>query len=184
MGEVRSHRPALRLLSAFSRHEESLDWAVARAALECGAVAFRSRAFEFTETEYYSSTMGDGLVKQFFAFERLIDPGELASIKRQTNGWEVEYAARHHHAEPRPLNLDPGYITPAKLVLASTKDFAHRIYLGQGIYAEVTLQYKHGAWQPLPWTFPDYRRADYHEFFTFCRDYLRQRLREQKSALP
>jgi hypothetical protein len=75
--------------------------------------------------------------------------------------------------EPRPLNLDPGYLTPAKLVLASTKDHAHRIYLSRGIYAEVTLFYKDRHWQPREWTFPDYRRADYQEFFSQCRAYLR-----------
>jgi hypothetical protein len=71
------------------------------------------------------------------------------------------------------LNLDPGYITQAKLVLASTKDHAHRIYLADGIFAEVTLSYKHRRWQPHEWTFPDYRRDDYQAFFTQCRDYLR-----------
>ena len=101
------------------------------------------------------------LKKQFLAFERLIDPAELAAIKRQTNEWEAEYAALGRHPEPRPLNLDPGYITAAKLVLASTKDHAHRIYLQDGIYAEVTLAYRHRRWQPLEWTYPDYRRDDY-----------------------
>jgi hypothetical protein len=184
MGEVRAHRPALLLVAAFSRYDECLEWTISRAADEWGTVAFRSPAFAFTETDYYTSTMGDGLVKQFLAFERLIDPGELATVKKQTNGWEIDSIAEYQHPEPRPLNLDPGYMTEAKLVLASTKDFAHRIYLRDGIYAEVTLQFKQGAWQPFPWTFPDYRRADYHEFFSTCREYLHQRLREQKSAHP
>jgi hypothetical protein len=77
--------------------------------------------------------------------------------------------------DERPLNLDPGYITLAKLVLASTKDHAHRIYLSQGIYAEITLNYRAGSWQPLPWTYPDYRRSDFQEFFTNCREYLKGR---------
>ena len=72
----------------------------------------------------------------------------------------------------RPLNLDPGYITPAKLVLASTKDHAHRIYLRDGIYAEVTLSFRGRKWQPLEWTYPDYRRDDYQRFFTECREWL------------
>ena len=72
-----------------------------------------------------------------------------------------------------PLNLDPGYVTLAKLVLASTKDHAHRIYLADCIYAEVTLSYRGGAWQPFEWTYPDYRRADFHVFFTRCRELLR-----------
>jgi hypothetical protein len=116
--------------------------------------------------------MGEGLKKQFFAFERLIDPGALAGIKRQTNEWEAEYAALARHPEPRPLNLDPGYITAAKLVLASTKDHAHRIYLCDGIFAEVTLSYRAGQWQPLEWSYPDYRRDDYQSFFTRCRELL------------
>jgi hypothetical protein len=116
--------------------------------------------------------MGQGLKKQFFAFERLVDPERLASVKRRTNEWEAEYAALGSHSEPRPLNLDPGYITSAKLVLASTKDHAHRLYLGEGIYAELTLSYRKRAWQPLEWTYPDYRRDDYQRFFSASREWL------------
>jgi hypothetical protein len=126
--------------------------------------------------------MGTGLVKQFWAFERLVDPATLPSVKRLTNAWEADYAALGRalggHAEPRPLNLDPGYLTLAKLVLASTKDHVHRIYLDQGVYAEVTLQYRDRRWQPGQMTFPDYRRPDYQAFFSRCRDHLKRRLRE------
>jgi hypothetical protein len=97
-----------------------------------------------------------------------------------TNRWEEEYAAASDHAESRPLNLDPGYLTLGKLILASTKDFAHRIYLARGIYAEVTLQYKHRRWQHHEYTFPDYRRADYQQFFSECRDTLHERLQKEK----
>jgi hypothetical protein len=102
-------------------------------------------------------------------------------MKRQTNDWELEYARQGGHAEPRPLNLDPGYLTLAKLVLASTKDHAHRLYLARGIYAEVTLSYKDRQWQPHPWTFPDYRRVDYQAFFDRCRNLLHAREREERS---
>jgi hypothetical protein len=123
--------------------------------------------------------MGTELKKQFLAPERLVDPGELAAIKRMTNDWEAEYASLGRQAESRPINLDPGYITPAKLVLASTKDHAHRLYLAEGIYAEVTLSFRGGNWQPMPWTYPDYRRGDYQNFFTACRQRLlsQQKLR-------
>ena len=78
-------------------------------------------------------------------------------------------------SERSPLNLDPGYISLGKLALASTKDHAHRIYLDRGIYAEVTLHYRRvGGWQPMKWTFPDYRRPDYHAFFDRCREFLIQ----------
>jgi hypothetical protein len=178
MGQISPPQPVLLLLAAFSRYGEALDWARAKAESQWGPIALASEPFPFVDTDYYESTMGPGLAKQFFAFEQLVDPGEMPSIKRLTNVWEEEFAAQANSPiaapEPRPLNLDPGYITLAKLVLASTKDHAHRIYLADGIFAEVTLSYKHRAWRPHEWTFPDYRRAEYHEFFTRCREILRR----------
>ncbi len=120
--------------------------------------------------------MGSDLRKQFFALETLIDPARLPAIKRQTNTWEAAYAAEAGRAEPRPLNLDPGYLTLGKLVLASTKDHAHRIYLSDGIYAEITLYYKDKRWWHRDWTYPDYRREDYQHFFSGCRDFLKSKL--------
>jgi hypothetical protein len=172
MGDIHEPAPVLLIIAASSRYIEALEWARERSAGQFGPVALASEAFDFTETDYYTATMGADLKKQFFGFERLIDPAVLAGIKRQANMWEAEYAALGRHAEPRPLNLDPGYITPAKLVLASTKDHAHRIYLRGGIFAEVTLSYRAGHWQPLEWTYPDYRRDDYQLFFTRCRERL------------
>jgi len=166
------------LLAAFSRYAPALAWAGDRAAAAWGNVALESPVFEFHQTDYYRPTMGPDLRKVFLAFDRLIDPGCLAEVKVQTNAWEAEYARSAGHAEPRPLNLDPGYLTLGKLVLASTKDFAHRIYLARGIYAEVTLFFRHGRWEHHEWTFADYRRPEYHEFFTRCRGLLHRRLRE------
>jgi hypothetical protein len=174
MGELRNPDLALLILAVTSRHDEALSWSSERGAQRFGSIALASLAFAFTETDYYTATMGTGLKKQFLAFEQLVDPANLAAVKRQTNAWEAEYAALGRHSEPRPLNLDPGYITPAKLVLASTKDHSHRIYLGDGIFAEVTLSYRAGRWQPLEWTYPDYRRADYQQFFTICRSRILQ----------
>jgi hypothetical protein len=178
MGQPLPHSPALLLLAAFSRYDAALDWARQKAVETWGPVERESTPFEFVETHYYDATMGAGLRKVFFTFQRLFDPAELVDIKLQTNAWEEEYAALAGHAEPRPLNLDPGYLTLGKLVLASTKDFAHRILLSRGIFAEVTLQYKHHRWQHHEYTFADYRRADYQQFFTECRDVLHRRLRE------
>jgi Domain of unknown function (DUF4416) len=172
MGDINPPAPVLLLIAVSSRYNEALNWASERCALHYGPVLLSSEPFEFTETDYYTATMGAGLKKQFLAFERLIDSSALASIKRETNDFEAEYAAVGWHPEPRPLNLDPGYLTPAKLVLASTKDHAHRIYLRDGIFAEVTLFNRKRAWQPLEWTYPDYRRDDYQRFFTQCREWL------------
>ena len=129
----------------------------------------------FVETDYYERSMGENLKKTILAYERLIAPERLAELKLQTNAWEDAYAKLGRHPEPRPLNLDPGYLTLAKFVLATTKDHSHRIYLGQGVYAEVTLHYEKGRWRHRDWTYPDYRRADYQQFLSRCRDCLRAR---------
>ncbi len=178
MGIAQAPSPALLLLAAFSRHDEALQWARRRAEAAWGTVAAESPRFAFTETRYYEPSMGGPLRKVFFAFGDLIDPGRLAHLKHEANAWERDFAVESGHPEPRPLNLDPGYLTLGKLVLASTKDFCHRIYLARGIYAEVTLFFKHGRWQHHPWTFADYRREEYHRFFSRCRQLLHQRLRE------
>jgi hypothetical protein len=172
MGAIHEPAPVLLLVAASSRYSEALEWSRDQLTSEYGPQALASDPFDFTETDYYTATMGSDLKKQFFTFQQLIDPAALADIKRQTNEWEAEYAALGRHAEPRPLNLDPGYITSAKLVLASTKDHAHRIYLRDGIFAEVTLAYRGGRWRPLDWTYPDYQREDYQSFFTRCRGLL------------
>lgn len=181
MGQLCLPRPVLRLLVAFSRHEAAIDWARSRAVETWGEIALASPKFDFSETNYYEQTMGGGLRKVIWAFESPADPAGLADWKLESGHWEEEYARLGRHDETRPLNLDPGYLTAAKLVLASTKDHAHRIYLRKGIYAEVTLFFKDGRWQPREWTFPDYRRADYHEFLIQCREHLRARERRKAS---
>jgi len=174
MGEIHSPHPVLLLTAISSRYNEALVWALERLESEFGKAGAVSEAFDFTETDYYTETMGTDLKKQFVVHAEPIDPVRLAAVKCQTNQWESEYKLSHNHPEERPLNLDPGYLTLAKLVLASTKDHAHRIYLQDGIYAELTLNYRGKQWHSLPWTYPDYRREDFHEFFTECRKLLRK----------
>jgi uncharacterized protein DUF4416 len=182
MGQALAHFPALPLLCAFSRHPSVLDWARRRASETWGPIALASEPFDFQETAYYEPTMGPDLKKVFWVFEHGFDPAGLAQAKLLTNAWEHEIATAVRSGpfespgtitDVRPLNLDPGYLTVAKLVLASTKDHTHRIYLRDGIYAEITLFYRHGRWEHHEWTFPDYRRADYQAFFTRCRDWLK-----------
>jgi hypothetical protein len=173
MGQIHDHSPVLLVMAAFSRHASTLDWARQRAERECGPIALQSDRFAHNETTFYEPTMGSGLWKIFFAFERRIDPMQIVDLKHHTNAWEDEYKSLAGHPELRPLNIDPGYLTQAKLVLATTKDRDHRLYLGRGIFGEVTLHYQQGVWQERPWTYPDYRRDDYRQFFNRCRDYLR-----------
>ena len=175
MGETNLPAPVLLITAVFSRHDSAFDWARAKCETAWGKIALASDRFDFVETDYYRDSMGDNLKKQFWAFDELVDPGTLPEIKLQTNRWEQELADQRTLADERPLNLDPGYLSLAKLVLASTKDHAHRIYLARGIYAEVTITFRHRQWHSHPWTFPDYQRDDYHRFFDECRDYLRGR---------
>jgi hypothetical protein len=175
MAEAHPHPPVLRVLAAFSRYVEALDWTRETIEAAWGPVALESERFDHRETIYYDTTMGTELKKCFFAFETLADPAGLADWKLASNQWELDYQQLSRHPEPRPLNLDPGYLTDAKLVLATTKDRDHRIYLRDGIFAEVTLHFHRGKWEARSWTYPDYQRADYHEFFLRCREYLRRR---------
>jgi len=174
------HSPVLLIFAVFSRHDEALQWCRARAESQFGPIHFTSEPFSFTFTEYYEPEMGEGITKQFFAFERLWDPADLAAVKLMTNDWEEEYAEQADHEEPRPLNIDPGYISLGKLVLASAKYYTHRIYLRDGIYAEITLFYRGGGWQHHEWTFPDYQSKPYQQFFTKCRNWLHQQRRSGK----
>jgi len=114
-----------------------------------------------------------------YAFQPLIDPQSLPQYKLQSNQWEEEYAGSGDWGSERPLNIDPGYVSEAKLVLATTKDRDHRLYLGQGIFGEVTLFYRQGEWQSRPWTYPDYQQPEYHSFLDTCRQELRERYREE-----
>lgn len=182
MGHVTEPVLVLPMLVAFSRYDEALAWGRQQAEAAWGPVELASPRFDFSETDYYEPSMGPGLAVELWAFSRLIRPDELVDRKPQTNDWEAAYAKLGRHAEIRPLNLDPGYLAPGKFALASTKDHAHRLYLGRGIYGEVTLVYQGGKWLPREWTYPNYQRADYHEFLTRCRQRFLERLREGPRA--
>ncbi|MCK5579369.1 MAG: DUF4416 family protein [Planctomycetes bacterium] len=131
-----------------------------------GPIDTRSPVFDFDATSYYEPTMGPGLKKIFFSFQNLIDPSEIVGIKIATNQLETKYQpSPNSGVATRSINLDPGYLDGGKLILASTKNHAHRLYLNQGIYAEVTLMYVKGLYQSLNWTYPDYRQPEYHDYF-------------------
>mgnify|MGYP005835741753 CR=1 FL=1 len=145
-----------------------------------GRVDAESEIWPFDQTDYYQDEMGPGLQRWFVAFEPLVSPGQIAQIKHDTNALEQDIAEQCLSPDiVRPVNIDPGYIDLTKLVLATTKDRGHRLYLGHGIYAEVTLQYTSGAWQVQPWTYPDYALPTAQAFFVT----LRNRLRVQRQEL-
>ena len=120
-----------------------------------GSVDILSERLDFNHTDYYRDEMGERLFRKIASFEKLIKPDELADIKLFTNSVEDEYLKEDGK---RAINIDPGYISMEKMVLASCKNFSHRIYLKKGIYADLTLIYKAGGFQSLEWTFPDYAK--------------------------
>lgn len=182
MAEARTPVPALLVVAVFSRHEDVFAQARDRLQQHFGPVGLTGEPFVFDQTKYYEASMGPDLRKGFFAFEQLVAPDRLAAIKLQTNLLERELAEAGSYAEARPVNLDPGLLVLGKFSLATTKDQAHRVYLRDGIFAEVTLRYHAGAWEPWPWTYADYRLSCVHEFLHRARDYYRSRLREERGA--
>lgn len=156
-----------------------LPRATAAMAETFGAVDIVSEVMDFDLTDYYAAEMGRPLFRQFAAFGPLASPDCLAAAKCRTNAIEADFAARRAAGPPRPINLDVGYVCLSRLILASMKDFAHRIYLADGVYAELTLQYRDGRWQGLEWTFPDYTSGRYDAFLTDVRDRLADQLRQE-----
>jgi hypothetical protein len=147
-----------------------------------GEVDLLSETFDFDATHYYDDEMGWPLFRQFVSFAAGVAPDALADAKCTTNAIERRLAAGSPAGPRRPINLDPGYLEPAKLVLASMKNASHRIYLARGVYAEVTLRFAHGRWQPLPWTFPDFASGAYWPFLDAARRRLRRPSRRE--AVP
>jgi hypothetical protein len=182
VAEPRLPEPALLVVAAFSRHAEALAWARERLGQAFGPVALASVPFDFNQTRYYEAAMGPDLRKQFFAFHDLVAADCLAPVKLRTNALEQELARSGTLAEPRPLNLDPGLLTLGKFLLATTKDQAHRIYLRDGIFAEVTLRFQDGAFVPWPWTYADYRQPAVLTFLKEARDFYRRRLRGESTS--
>lgn len=146
-----------------------LDAAAEELGRTFGPIDHTSETMDFDFTNYYDEQMGAPLVRRFVAFAEPVRADALVEAKRRTNAIEGDFARRFGGEVARPINLDPGFVEPSKLVLASMKNFSHRIYLGRGVYAEVTLMYRKGRWHPLPWTFPDYASGRYDAFLTAVR---------------
>jgi hypothetical protein len=151
---------------------------------EFGPPDLASEARPWAETNYYREEMGPGLFRRFIFFERLADPGRLPYFKLFTDALERASAMREGDSLRRRINLDPGYITEAKVVLATTKDFSHRVYVGEGIYAEATLRYgrKEGCFLPLEHTYPEFRDEACRRLFAEARALLQAALHSGSTA--
>jgi len=184
MWELKEPRPVKVIVGVLASNEQCLAAAREAVLAALGPADLVSDAWPFEQTDYYADEIGPRVLRQFVSIEALIPPGDLAEIKHRTNAIEQQLAATLGVPFPRPVNLDPGVIEPSKLILASTKNFAHRVYLGRKIYAEVTLVFDKGQWRVLPYTFPDYHRTEYQEFFSAVRSKLVQQLRQIRNPKP
>ncbi len=174
MAGTREPDPSLLVVACFSRHEVALTEIQGQLQQRFGPISLISNDFEFNHTAYYEREMGTNLRKRFLAFHELVPSDCLAEVKNFTNALEREVAEQKQFPENRPVNLDPGLLQLGKFLLATTKDQSHRIYLGQGIYAEVTLRYHDGQFEPWPWTYADYREPAYHAFLQQAREFFRR----------
>ncbi len=179
MWELRTPQPVKLIIGILAADEDCLDAAADMVAGRLGPIDLVSEIWPFTQTDYYKDETGQRILRQFVSIERTISPEKLAGIKLKTNRLEQTLASRLNRTVPRPVNLDPGVIEPSKLVLATTKNYSHRIYIGKNIYAEVTLIYDKGQWRPFDYTYPDYRQQSYHDFFARARTRLLEQLRSE-----
>ena len=136
-----------------------------------GNIILRSEIFEFTETSYYNDEMGKPIFRVYYAFDHLIDMDRIVECKILGNWIENEYFL--YDNGKRAVNIDPGYLNLAKVVLATTKNFQHRIYLRNGIYSEVTLRWRRGSFSEWEWTYKDYKREESIRFFNELRNLYR-----------
>ena len=175
MAEAEKPSQVKLIIGAIFASEGILIEAKVRLEKKFGPVDFQSSFMPFNCTKYYEKAMGPALLRQFLSFQRLINPRQLSAIKLYTNRLEKGLSCTKDRPS-RTINLDPGYISASKLVLATCKNYAHRIYLDKGIFAEVTLHFRSGTFTPWPWTYPDYKSKDYIQGFNMIRGmYLKQR---------
>jgi hypothetical protein len=160
--------------SLFSPEGALIDTGIEEMKQQFGPVDWVSEVLPFNRTRYYEKEMGWPLYRRFISFVRLIMPESIADIKLITN--ELEKA--HLDNEKRTINIDPGYVSLERVVLATGKNYSHRVYLKKGIYADLTLIFHGGTFQPLSWTYPDYTEEKVIGYFNRLRRGYLQHLRE------
>ena len=165
MADISLPRPVKLFVGILSCSKEILAEVESLLMKRFGEADMKSEIFPFNFTDYYEKEMGTNISRQFICFRKLINPEELSAIKIWTNELEDKFKHNNRFDVIRPINLDPGYLTHCNLILASTKEYYHRIHLKDGIYAEVTLFYQHEIFKNLPWTYPDFQTEKYKKFF-------------------
>ena len=160
MSQPKPSKPAKLIIGFFLGNKELCERVIESLVNLYGQADIISEWMPFDQTTYYAPEMGQPLQRRMLAFKNLIHQNQLAQIKRETNKLETQFLENGS----RTVNIDPGYLLLERLVLATGKNFSHRIYIGKGIYADLTLIYKQGRFESLPWTFPDYAGTQIQQF--------------------
>lgn len=159
--------------SLFSTEKDLIDRVIDELTVLFGPPDVVTPWLMFDRTRYYEREMGWPLHRRFVTFRELMPPEDLADKKLETNKIEERYSS----GGKRCINIDPGYICLERLVLATGKNYTHRIYLSRGIYADLTLVFNRGTFKPLEWSYPDYSNEDSIEFFNTAREKYKNQLR-------
>lgn len=198
--------PVCRFAGLLAQNEEQLTAARFELAQWYGKIDDVSEVIPFSFTKYYDEEMGANLLRQWVRFESLFNPEHLAKCKLETNMAETllarQFAERGIGVSPmvaaatdrthpveksgkniggtpmpqRPINIDPGYVHRYKVILATTKDHSHRVYIAEGIFGEVTLHWHQNRWTAWPWTYADYQSEAAQAFFVKARAAYLERL--------
>lgn len=175
MAKKKSNRPAgvepVKLICGFIyRHIDLYMSALEKLEDQFGPIEFESETFDFSHTSYYEAEMGTDLKRCFVSFEQPLYPDQLSELKLTCNRIERSFL---NDSGGRTINIDPGMVGLSSLVLASTKNFAHRLYLSDGIYGEVSMIYENRTFVPLKWTYPDYQVEEVIKFLLRVRENLK-----------
>jgi len=157
MGKAKEPKAVKLIIGMLTKNKKLFGIAEEFFIKEFGPIDYESPVIPFNYTDYYKKEMGGPLKRKFVSFKRAFSPEKIAKLKLLTNSVEEKLSVN----KKRRINIDPGYVSDSKLILASTKDYFHRIYLNYGIYAEVTLRWRKGGFEPFEWTYPDYRSKEY-----------------------
>ena len=162
--------------SLFSSDGGLIDLTINELSKIFGPADLISNRLLFDRTKYYAREMGWPLYRRFISFTELVPADRLAEIKLKTNAVEQQYLSDGN----RLVNIDPGFISPERLVLGTGKNYIHRVYLIKGIYADLTLVFQRKSFKPLEWTYPDYADQSAIDFFNGVRDLYMKQLKEMR----
>jgi hypothetical protein len=179
MSQPNEPEPVKLISSLFSPEKEFVDKAISNLAEIFGPVDWISPWLLFDRTKYYAREMGWPLHRRFISFAELVPADYLASIKRKTN--EIEQ--QNLREGKRVINIDPGTISPERLILATGKNYVHRVYISKGIYADLTLIFQKKSFRPLKWTYPDYAGSEVIGFFGGVRERYMKQLRDARAVI-